>query len=154
VSPAEEVDLATPLIEQLTFTTDGDMEPPQWVSIARPPPATGVAATARMSQFIASWPNLPPSAYSQPDEELLPEVTKMAESGNLPPFIAPPLVYRLNVWLVGVSPDAADADSQATLVRTLDAEEVSGEMNSDVLYRQYDLPPSAFPDPVDYEDAT
>ncbi|CAL1158072.1 unnamed protein product, partial [Cladocopium goreaui] len=97
VSPAESVELSKALTEQLTFTQEGDMEPPHWVAIARPPSSSDVVtATAQLSEFLVSWPNLPPSAYSQPDTEILPAVKQMSETGDLAPFLAPPLVYRIN----------------------------------------------------------
>eukprot|EP00435_Cladocopium_sp_Y103_P014433 s1926_g3.t1 len=127
VSPAESVDLSKPLMDMLTFTQEGDMEPPHWVSIARPPSSSDVVtATAHLSEFLVSWPNLPPSAYSQPETEILPAVKQMSETGNLLPFLAPPLVYRINVWMVGLSPDAADVDHQV-LQKTLTLEEAAVE---------------------------
>jgi len=155
VSPATAVESTKPLMEQLTFTADGDMEPPYWVAIAKPPDSPDVLrGTARLSQFLVSWPNLPPSAYCHPDPEILPAVKQMSETGSLPPFLAPPLLYRINVWMVGLSPDAADAASEAAaLHQTLTLEEAEAETR-DLLYRQYDVPPSAYPDAVDYDEPT
>ncbi|CAE6913551.1 unnamed protein product [Symbiodinium natans] len=149
VATAEQVDLFESLTDQLTFSQSGQMEPPHWVSVARPPPTDDsdvIAATARMSQFVASWPNLSPYAYSQPDARELPVLERILETGSLPRFVPPRLLYRLNVWLVGPAPDSPELEHQARTLSPEDDMKAHSQESGDLLYRQCDLPPSAFPE--------
>lgn len=149
VASAEQVDLFEPLSDQIAFSSDGDMEPPQWVSVSRPPLQQDfdvIAATARMGQFVASWPNFSPHAYSQPDAGELDVLEQILETRSLPQFVPPRLLYRLNVWLVGPAPDSPELEHQGRILSHEDDVKAGDQEPADLLYRQFDLPPSAFPD--------
>eukprot|EP00913_Durusdinium_trenchii_P000683 g636.t1 len=89
VSAAHSVDLTKPLTDQLTFLQDGEMEPPRWVTISKKPPeSTALAETARLSQFVASWPNLPPAAYSTQLREEVKELSWIL------PSLLPDKIFR------------------------------------------------------------
>eukprot|EP00439_Symbiodinium_sp_Y106_P031491 s303_g3.t2 len=145
VASAEQVDLFEPLSDQIAFSSDGDMEPPQWVSVSRPPLQQDfdvIAATARMGQFVASWPNFSPHAYSQPDAGELDVLEQILETRSLPQFVPPRLLYRLNVWLVGPAPDSPELEHQGRILSHEDDVKAGDQEPADLLYRQFDLPGS------------
>ncbi|CAE8587374.1 unnamed protein product, partial [Polarella glacialis] len=179
VCPARQVDPElSSLRKQLTDLPDGEVEPPRWVSVSRPPKPSQVhgmsimdaaaAATARMTQFVVSWPNFPPHVFSEPEVHRMPVLESLVKTGALPEYQPPLLVYRLNVWLVGSAPDAApimdlpepvpttlkfgsqnDLDAGGVIGNSAEAASTTASANGDVLYRQFDLPPSAFTDVPD-----
>eukprot|EP00928_Gymnodinium_smaydae_P060456 TRINITY_DN4412_c0_g1_i1.p1 TRINITY_DN4412_c0_g1~~TRINITY_DN4412_c0_g1_i1.p1 ORF type:complete len:2808 (+),score=473.56 TRINITY_DN4412_c0_g1_i1:1015-8424(+) len=136
--------------ESLDKVRGQDGAPPTWIAVSHAPrpgypplerdTPTDVVFDAQQAVFVASWPGLPPQAYLQPDPASAKALQPVLDAGLLPAFRPPAVVYRLNVWLVASASDAAPLTDSPPASQ-------SGASDGPVLYRQYDLPPTAFPDP-------
>jgi hypothetical protein len=124
-------------------------ELPVWLSVSkvtkRPdghgPSTKEVESDCLLNQFTVSWPNLSSHSYARPDDGAKNIIRELSQCG-LPPYVPAPMLYRLNVWIVGGTASPDDTADRPPSSKDRDC----------VLYRTYDLPPAAFPEDGEEDD--